>query len=103
MINLIISAILGIFSLGIGLNSIPTNTIQNSITVQSISENVTNIQWYNNMSKPSNNEKTWKYDIDTNEASKSMDVYIQEEYVPFDEIIPTDCFIFMSSRYSIVA
>lgn len=55
------------------------------------------------MSKPSNNEKTWKYDIDTNEASKSMDVYIQEEYVPFDEIILTDCFIFMSSRYSIVA
>lgn len=38
MINLIISTILGIFSLGIGLNSIPTNTIQNSITVQSISE-----------------------------------------------------------------
>ncbi len=98
MISLVASAILGLSALGVSMNAVPINIAQNEIIVQSSNDNITNIQWHNNMSSVSNDKKSLslfeQYDVDAYEASKSMDVFIQEEYLPFEEIISTD----LSSR-----
>ncbi len=61
------------------------------IDVAEVSKNLTKISWHNNASSLIyNDEETIslfnKYDVDLNEASNSLDVYIQEEYIEFDEI-----------------
>lgn len=96
MISLIASTILGLSMLGVSVNTIPNNSVSNEIIVQSKDENVTNIQWHNNRYKLSNDEESLalftEYDVDESEASRSLDVYIQEEYIPFEETIPTGYF-----------
>ena len=62
-----------------------------NINVAEVGKNLTKISWHNNASSlTNNNEETIslfnKYDIDLNEASNSLDVYIQEEYIEFDEV-----------------
>ncbi len=70
-----------------------TNVIAetNNINVAEVSKNLTKISWHNNASSLIyNNEETIslfnKYDVDLNEVSNSLDVYIQEEYIEFDEV-----------------
>ena len=96
IISLIASTILGLSMLGVSVNTIPNNSVSNEIIVQSKDENVTNIQWHNNRYKLSNDEESLalftEYDVDESEASRSLDVYIQEEYIPFEETIPTRYF-----------
>ncbi len=83
----------GILALGVGSSAIP-NATQNEIIVKTSTENLTNIQRHNNNSSISKDKKSLalfeEYGVDANEASNSMDVYIQEEYVEFDEIILTE-------------
>lgn len=92
-ISFIASAILGLSVLGAGANVVPNYTTPNEIIVQS-NENIINVQWHNNRAMLSNDTESLslfdKYYIDKNEASRSMDIYIQEEYLPFEEIIPTE-------------
>lgn len=52
------------------------------------------IQWHNNRTSISKDEKSFslfeKYNISEYEDTRSMGVYIQEECLPFEEVIPTD-------------
>ena len=94
MINLVLSTILGLSAVGVGVNVSPVNTIRNENIVKTVNDNITCVQYHNNKSLAINDKETValfeEYDIDTSEASKSMDVFIQEEYLPFDEIIPIE-------------
>lgn len=96
MISLFSSAILGLSALSVSVNAIPNYTTPNEIIAQS-KGNITNVQWHNNRTLLTNDEESLllfdEYDIDKSEASRSMDVYIQEEYLPFEEVIPTEYLI----------
>lgn len=98
MIKLLATTILSLSILGGGATAVPIqqtkNETQNEIHIQTQTENLTNIQWHNNshpLAKDKDSLKLFdKYSIDIEEAERSLDVYIQEEYVPFEEIIPVD-------------
>lgn len=98
MIKLLATTILSLSILGGGATAVPIqqtkNETQNEIHIQTQTENLTNIQWHNNSRSLSNDNNSLKlfdkYSIDIEEAERSLDVYIQEEYVPFEEIIPVD-------------
>mgnify|MGYP003185982631 CR=1 FL=1 len=93
MISLIASVVLGLSALGVGLNSTPVIDYPNNAIVEETNNNITNVEWHNNEQPLAKDEDSMilfsKYGIDPNEAARSLDVYVQEEYVPFEEIIPT--------------
>ncbi len=93
MIKLICSALVGFSALGITSNIVSSN-ITNDINIESLNENITNIEWHNNKSllNQDDEELFEKYDVNALEASNSSDVYIQEEYLSFDEIVKTNEF-----------
>lgn len=98
MIKLLATTILSLSILGGGATAVPIqqtkNETQNEIHIQTQTENLTNIQWHNNshpLAKDKDSLKLFdEYSINIEEAQNSLDVYIQEEYVPFEEIIPVD-------------
>lgn len=60
----------------------------NNIDVE-VNDNITRILWHNENVNLIGDEETIsmfdKYDVDLTEASQSLDVYVQEEYIKFDE------------------
>lgn len=94
----LLATILGLSILGSGAAGVPVQQAdiqnKNEIYIQRQTENLTNIQWHNNLCSLSNDEKSLnlfeKYSVDNDEAQQSLDVYIQEEYIPFEEIIPVN-------------
>lgn len=63
----------------------------NSIFINSY-ENITSAQWHNNTNKIDDESINFfdAYSINCEEALKSTDVYVQEEYLEFDEYVPSN-------------
>ncbi len=75
-------------SLGMSFNVNKVNAENTNIKIET-NNRIKQILWHNDESNLVNNEEVVSlfdtYDIDINEASNSLDVYVQEEYVEFDE------------------
>ncbi len=98
MIKLLAATILGLSILGGGATAVPVQQTdaenRNDILIQTKTEKLTNIQWHNKKCPLSNDENSLnlfdEYSIDIDEAKRASDIYIQEEYIPFEEIIPIE-------------
>lgn len=98
MIKLLATTLLGLSILGSGATAVPVQQTDaenmNKILIQKQTKNLTSAEWHNEQYPISKDEDTLtlfeNYSIDIEEAQKSSDIYIQEEYVPFEEIIPVE-------------
>lgn len=97
MIKLLVTTILGLSIVG-GTNVVPLQQAevknQNEILIQAKEENFTTIQWHNNQYPISKDEASLslfsEYAIEIDDAQTASDIYIQEEYIPFEEVVPAE-------------
>jgi len=93
----LVSVLLGAIVIGAGTISAGQSMYPvskpNEITYQVKNENLTNVHWHNNSFSLDEDEESKalfdNYSVNAEEVGKSTDLYIQEECVPFEEVVPT--------------
>lgn len=93
MISLMLAALMSISSTAIQSTAVDEqNAVKNEIRTIQIDSATTFVQWHNNSYPLTKDEDSMQifadYDVDEEEAGRSLDVYIQEETISYEELIP---------------
>lgn len=93
MTSLMLAALMSISSTAIQSTAVDEqNAVKNEIRTSQIDSATTFVQWHNNSYPLTKDEDSMQifadYDVDEEEAGRSLDVYIQEETISYEELIP---------------